>query len=236
MRSWQKDALAYARDQAPREMCGLVVDHRFVACRNIHGNPRHHFEIAPADYLAAAETGTVQALVHSHVNVSANPSAEDRVHCEASALPWYIVGLPSGTWVECHPRGYTLPLLERPFIHGAIDCWACTRDALAAYFGVEVQDFRRTDGWWHPDRAEDLYRANYARAGFVQEVDPDALQPGDMIVMALASPKPCHSGLYLGDGRMIHHPPGGLSTITPYGGYWRDITVECMRHRELIDA
>ena len=42
-----------ARDQAPREMCGLVVDHRFVACRNIHGNPRHHFEIAPADYLAA---------------------------------------------------------------------------------------------------------------------------------------------------------------------------------------
>lgn len=235
VKSWQNAAATYARQQAPNEMCGLVVDGKFWACRNIHPQPEYHFELSPEDYLAAQKAGEIQAVVHSHVNVSANPSEADKLVCEKTKLPWYIIGLPDEVWAEYQPTGYELPLEGRPFIHGIIDCYTLVQDALRTLYNVDLPDFHRYDGWWEDDRPENLYLDHLEEAGFV-EADMDDVQPGDMLLMTLASNKPNHAAIYLGDGMMIHHPPGQLSGKTKFAGYWQDIHFMTCRHKELMDA
>lgn len=35
---------------------------------------------------------------------------------------------------------------------------------------------------------------------------------------------PNHAAVYLGDGLMLHHMYGRLSSRDVYGGYWREVT------------
>lgn len=86
----------HALTQYPREACGLVVickgRERYVPCRNLaEGNDQ--FRLDPADYAAAEESGEITAVVHSHPDVSAQPSDADGVSCEASSLPWIILSV-----------------------------------------------------------------------------------------------------------------------------------------------
>ncbi|WP_405051537.1 NlpC/P60 family protein [Silvimonas sp.] len=65
---------------------------------------------------------------------------------------------------------------------------------------------------------------HFAEAGFVRVNDD--LQPGDVILMQVRSPHDAnHSAVYLGDGFMLHHLYGRLSSRDVFGGYWR----ECAR-------
>jgi len=41
---------------------------------------------------------------------------------------------------------------------------------------------------------------------------------------------PNHAGVYLGDGIMLHHLYGRLSSRDVYGGYWREVTRLTLRH------
>src|SRR5690242_1133361 len=117
-----------------------------------------HFVMHPEDYAAAEDAGEVVAIFHSHPDASCKPSEADRVGCEASRLPWHVLGWPSGQWGYCEPCGFKLPLVGRVFQHGVVDCWACVRDGLRELAGIEVQDFHRDDDWWL--RGQNLYMEN----------------------------------------------------------------------------
>ena len=87
----------------------------------------------------------------------------------------------------------------------------------------------RIDGWW--ERGENLYLKHYAEAGFYL-VDGEP-EEGDMIVMQIRSTQPNHAAVYLGDGLILHHLYGRLSSRDVYGGYWEDVTRMIMRHRDM---
>ena len=91
-----------------------------------------------------------------------------------------------------------------------------------------LPDFERHDDWWH--RGEDLYMRHYAGAGFRPLAYREAVETGDVIVMQVRAPEPNHAGIYLGDGRMLHHLHGRLSTRDVYGGYWKDVTRVILRY------
>src|SRR3546814_4028951 len=80
---------AHAVQEYPRECCGLVVlvagHEQYVPCANVALGGRH-FVMAPEDYARAEDAGEVVALVHSHPDAPAQPSAADRVACEATGL------------------------------------------------------------------------------------------------------------------------------------------------------
>ncbi|MFY2947400.1 C40 family peptidase, partial [Achromobacter ruhlandii] len=80
----------------PQECCGLVVKagrrEWYVPCRNTAAS-EEHFVMSAQDYAAAEESGRITAVVHSHPDAAALPSEADRVACEASGLPWYIVAV-----------------------------------------------------------------------------------------------------------------------------------------------
>ena len=48
--------------------------------------------------------------------------------------------------------------------------------------------------------------------------------------MQLESPVPNHAGIYLGDGVVLHHVQGRLSSRDVYGGYYQKVTAKVLKH------
>ena len=205
-------AIDHAREAFPRESCGLLVIRKgrevYWRCRNL-GVGTDQFVIHPEDYAKADEQGQIVAVVHSHPGLPPEPSQADRVACEASGLPWHIVSVPNDTWASIEPMGYVAPLVGREWSHGVLDCYALVRD------------------WYQLERGVDL--PNFARAGFAP-VDASDLQAGDCFLMQVASSVPNHAAVYLGDGLILHHLQGRLSSRDVYGGYWQKVTTHILRY------
>jgi proteasome lid subunit RPN8/RPN11 len=129
----------------PRECCGWLVEtpegQTYVSSSNNSPKPSEDFETDPHDYLFAVKTGKIVAVCHSHPDASAKPSPADRVACEASALPWYILALPGFELRKVEPHGYKAPLLGRPFVHGVHDCYSIIRDYFDQVLSIEIPDF-----------------------------------------------------------------------------------------------
>jgi cell wall-associated NlpC family hydrolase len=113
-------------------------------------------------------------------------------------------------------------LLGRRFVHGVLDCWALCRDWYAREWGVALPDPDRHDGWWD-DGTSNLYLDNLDAAGF-DIVQDGTMERGDLLLMQIRSKNqvPNHAGVYLGEGKFIHHLYGRLSTREVWGGYWRE--------------
>lgn len=222
----------HAAADHPREACGLVVvakgRERYVPCRNVAAGTEH-FVLPAEDYAAAEDIGEVVAVVHSHPDAPAAPSEADLVSCEASGLPWHILSWPADDLRTIEPSGYQAPLVGRAFAHGVLDCYTLVRDWYQRERGVLLPDFARRDDWWA--HGEDLYLQHYVEAGFerISQDQPDLA--GDVILMQLRAPVPNHAAVYLGDGLMLHHLHGRLSSRDVYGGYWQEITRCVLRHR-----
>ena len=170
------------------------------------------------------------AVVHSHPNASANPSMADRVGCERSALPWLVLGWPSGVVKEVSPEGWQAPYKGREFVHGVLDCYTLIQDWYRRELALDLPDFDREDDWW--DRGQDLYMANFAAAGFVR-VDGAVPQRHDVLLMQVRANVANHGAVYLGDGVILHHLWGRLSCEDVYGGYWQRHTLALLRHGSL---
>lgn len=223
-------AVEHATEEMPRESCGLLVIRRgrevYFPCRNIAVGT-DNFCLHPEDYASAEEWGDIIGVVHSHPYHSPEPSQADRVACEASGLPWYIVSLPNEQWSELYPTGYSAPLVGRQWSHGVLDCYAIIRDWYKHERGIALPNFERHDDWWH--RGENLYLENYEKAGF-RRVTDGSLQVGDVIIMQVQSPVPNHAAVYIGDDMILHHIQNRLSTRDVYGGYWRKNTTHIVRY------
>lgn len=233
---------AHAERAFPAESCGLVIvakgRERYVPCTNA-ARGTEHFILPAEDYAAAEDLGAVVAVVHSHPNVPAQPSQADLVSCESSGLPWHIVRVDleggaarAGELVSIEPSGYRAPLVGRNFAHGVLDCYQLIVDWYQEERGVTLMQFARADGWWD-DGASDLYTEGFPRAGFVRIAEGDQPQVGDVILMQIRSANgvPNHAAIYLGDGLMLHHLHGRLSSRDVYGGIWADYTRAILRYQ-----
>lgn len=234
---------AHAAEAFPRECCGLVTvikgRERYVPCTNA-AQGTEHFVLPAEEYAAAEEKGEILAIVHSHPNAPAQPSQADRVACEASGLPWHIVrvglvdGAPqAGEMVMIEPCGYQAPLVGREFSHGVLDCYQLIVDWYARERGITLKQFARPDGWWD-DGKSDLYTEGFPQAGFRKLAEGEPVEVGDVILMQIRSKNmvPNHAAIYLGDGLMLHHLYGRLSSRDQYGGMWSEATRAILRYQQ----
>ncbi|PVZ19917.1 MULTISPECIES: C40 family peptidase [unclassified Pseudomonas] len=231
---------AHAAEVYPRECCGLVLKigrkQRYLPCENTAAQATEEFCIAPGAYAAAEDQGEIIAVVHSHPDATSRPSPRDLAMCEASGLPWHILSWPEGDLRTIVPAGST-PLLGRPFVHGAWDCWQVCADWYQREMGVEFPAYDREDGWWERADGPSHYEDRYADAGFVRVDQP---KRGDLVVMTIGrTVHPNHAGIYLGSDPglpgedsavhgagpfLLHHLYGRPSEIIIYGGPWFDRT------------
>lgn len=225
----------------PHEACGLVS--AFPSGLELRAYPNaitgakghDRFALPPTAWADVEEEGgTVLAVWHSHPDASAQPSEADRVACTASGVPWLVVGFPSRVILGCDP-GYRAPLLGREFSHGVLDCYTLIQDHFQS-LGITLPHYERADDWW--TAGQDLYRANFANAGFVQA--PGPMRPNDVLLMAINSPVPNHAAVLVREGTILHHLWGRLSCEDVYLGhgqrssYWQRHTTHVLRHRSLV--
>ncbi len=93
--------LAEAERADPCECCGILLGEgdaiaEILPARNVHSDPRSHFEIDPqvlVDCHRAARTGGLQVLgyYHSHPNGLAEPSATDRAMAASDGAIWAVI-------------------------------------------------------------------------------------------------------------------------------------------------
>jgi len=220
---------AHVITELPREGCGVlhVVDGQtlFHACRNI-AEGTDNFAIHPEDYAAAESMGEIVGIVHSHPNGPAEFSQADRVACEASGLPWYLVTCPEEAWAYMEPSGYIAPLVGRVWAHGVLDCYSIIRDWYKQERGITLPDFERHDDWWH--KGGNLYVENFSKAGFERVFDGP--QVGDVLLMQVLAKVPNHAAVYIGDNKILHHLHGRLSCRDVIGGYWSKNTTHILRY------
>jgi proteasome lid subunit RPN8/RPN11 len=230
----RKQALAHAVEHYPNESCGLIIvvkgRRRYWPCQNQAETPDEHFIIDPLDYAAAEDQGEVIAVVHSHPKSNPAPSQADRVACEKSGLPWHIVNPLTEQWGYCEPEGFELPYVGREFSFGVVDCWTLVRDFYQREYGIALHDYDRRYGFWL--RGDNMYVDNLPNEGF-RPIPVEQVQPGDLILMQLASPLPNHAAIYLGDQLILHHIQCRLSSRDVYGrGYYANNTVSGYRHED----
>jgi proteasome lid subunit RPN8/RPN11 len=227
----QKQALEHAKADFPNESCGLVAvvkgRKRYFPCRNLATTPDEHFILDAQDYAAVEDQGEIVAVIHSHPKTNPTPSQADRVACEKSGLPWYVVNPQTEQWGYCEPNGFELPYVGREFAFGVVDCYSLCRDWYKREFGLDLKDYDRRDQFWL--KGENLYMDNFASEGF-HRIPINELQYGDAILMQLQSPLPNHAAIYLGDQLILHHVQGRLSSRDLYGGYYLKSTVCAVRH------
>lgn len=231
--SIKEQALEQAKAEFPAESCGLVAvvkgRRRYFPCRNLAETPDEHFVLDPLQYAEVEDQGEIVAVVHSHPKTNHAPSQADRVACEKSGLPWHIVNPQTEQWGYCEPAGFELPYVGREFVFGIVDCYSLCRDWYKREFGLDLKDYDRRDQFWLKN--ENLYIDNFANEGF-HHVPVEELQYGDAILMQLQSPLPNHAAIYIGDGQILHHLQGRLSSRDLYGldSYYGKSTACVLRH------
>lgn len=252
MRAKTIDAIkAHAVAVYPEESCGLVIKQGkkevYQPCDNVHPEPKEGFRIRDNDYGVAMETGEVLAVVHSHPDASNKPSEGDLVMIEEMQIPWLIVSVykdlldggkvVAGDVLKIDPSEYEAPLEGRMFYHGVLDCYTLVRDYYKRVLSQELPNFDREDGWWEDMKGPNLYLENFEKAGFTTV--PGGLrdiQEHDVVLMEIQTSKPVngpnHAAIYVGDGKILHHLHGRLSSKDVYGGYWQNVTRCVIRHKE----
>ena len=224
--NWRYKALHHAQQEDPKESCGLLLNikgkQRYHPCRNLSMTDHQCFIIDPEDYVKADNLGDIVAVVHSHPLTPPNPSQADKVSCEASGLPWYIVNPNTEQWGYLEPCGYEAPLLGRQWVWGITDCWSLVRDWYKENKNIELRD------WDRPTTPEEflknpLFEQCAWRTGFRKLRYDERLENGDVLAMSILGNGLNHVAIFI-NGDVLHHLTDRLSCIEPYSEWLQKCT------------
>ena len=216
--NWKEEALVHAKDQDPKESCGLLLNirgkERYFPCRNLSMTSHQCFILDPEDYVKADSIGDITAVIHSHPTTPPTASQADQISCEQSKLPWHIVNPKTETWGYCEPCGYNPPLLGRPWVWGVTDCWSLVRDWYKQEKNIILRD------WDRPTTPEEflknpMFELCAKDTGFRMLSATEKLEVGDLLFMSIMSSGLNHVAIYLGDN-VLHHLTDRLSCREPY--------------------
>ena len=238
--TWKYKALLHAKREDPRESCGLLLNvkgkERYYPCRNLSITDNQCFIIDPEDYVKADNVGEIIAVVHSHPITPPEPSQADRISCEHSKLPWYIVNPKTEQWGECKPEGYVPDILGRQWVWGITDCWALVRDWYKREKSINLIMGTRPatpeEFIENPMSEENGDGHNFLlQAGFRLLEPNEKLENGDVLLMSILAKGLNHAAIFL-DGDVLHHLADRLSCREPYSEWLLKCTGKRYRYAQ----
>ena len=230
--NWKEAALAHAKDQDPKESCGLLLNikgkERYYPCRNLSMTAFQCFIIDPEDYIRADNTGDIIAVIHSHPVTPPVPSQSDKVACEQSGLVWHIVNPKTESWGYLEPTGYKAPILGREWAWGVTDCYTLVRDWYKEKLNINLID------WDRPTTLEEfnknpMFEKCAEETGFRELRSDEKLINGDLLFMSILSNNLNHVAIFV-DGDVLHHLTDRLSCIEPYSEWLLKCTGKRLRY------
>lgn len=129
-------------------------------------------------------------------------------------------------WVEPY---IGLPFLEHGRSRDGVDCWGLVRLVLAEKFGVCVPSY--VDEYTSAADQDEVGRLIRGEMGPWVEVPSDQAAAGDVALLRIKG-QPCHVGLVVASGWMLHVEQGIDSVLDRYGGpRWGRRLVGIYRHQ-----
>ena len=232
--TWKQDALVHAKDQDPKESCGLLIDvkgkEKYYPCKNLSSYSQQCFIIDPEDYAKAEDSGKVLAVIHSHPVTPPVASQADMISCEESGLVWHIVNPKTEQWGFYKPSGYKPPLIGRHWVWGITDCWSLVRDWYKEKLGITLRD------WDRPTTPEQfiknpMFEKCAWRTGFRQLRPEEKLENGDLLFMSIMATGLNHVAIFL-DGDVLHHLADRISCKEPYNQWLLKCTGMRLRYAQ----
>lgn len=237
------DAKIHAIREFPKESCGIVTAEKYIPCENVHIEPDKHFRIDPAYFLRSEkENGKSLAIIHSHVEGPDYPSMVDMQTQQDMAVPWGIILVKEGEAKDPFWFGDQLPippLVGRKFRSGIADCYSIVRDWYRLHTDILLPNYPRDPSWW--TNGPSMPDTFFEEAGFYEvlrspgEKDVLKMKEGDLILAKVASKVTNHTGIYLGNGLIVHHMVDKISCREPIGPRMHRI-VRVGRHKDLHHA
>ena len=127
-------------------------------------------------------------------------------------------------WVETY---IGLPFKEHGRTRDGVDCWGLVRLVLADRFDIRLPAY--VTGYASTEDAADI--AGLIRGEMGPWVETPEARPGDAVLMRLRA-QPCHVGLVVARGWMLHVEDGIDSCLERYdGARWSRRVVGVFRYR-----
>jgi len=232
------EIVRHAEEVFPEECLGIIHNDKYVRLKNVDLDPEKHFAMSNADMDRYLEDPLLEAIVHSHPDGPIHPSCGDMRAQIDVGIPYVIAAHhPMTGWVHLELGDHLLDweLEGRPFCHGIFDCFALLRSWWWQKQNRLFPDFVRQDRWW--EKGENLYVDHFRQYGFVEMkgLSLSEAKAGDIFTFKLDFKTEQHALVYNGDGRVYHHMPGQLSTVTA-AEVWANRAARWLRHESMIEA
>jgi len=230
--TWKDQALVHAKEQDPKESCGLLLNIRgkekYHPCQNLALTSHQCFIMNPEDYVAADSLGEIIAIIHSHPITPPVASEADKISCEQSNLPWHIVNPKTEQWGFCEPTGYKPEIIGQPWVWGISDCWSLVRRYYKEKLNIELRDWERP---LTPEEfeAEPMFDRCAWRTGFRELRNEEKLENNDLLFMSVGGTGLNHVAIFL-DGDVLHHFRDRLSCKEPYNPWLLKCTGKRLRY------
>ncbi len=106
-------------------------------------------------------------------------------------------------------------LVGRQWEYGQADCFTIVRDWFKLQ-GIELPDYERPES---TETCESIFLDQAEVIGF-EEVALQTRQPGDVLIMRIATRTPMHAAVLLPDERILHQRRNSLSAVVPLNRYY----------------
>ena len=124
--------------------------------------------------------------------------------------------------------------LGRRYLDGRHDCYGLVRDFYRREYGLTLRNYARPVGFDHSGLL--LLTDNFRREGFEIVNTPIALlEPGDGLLMMLASRQVNHVGVYIGERRFLHHLYQRPSSAEMLDPRWQQRLSLIVRHPDVTE-
>ena len=227
------EILKYCFEKYPEEACGVILNQKgtlkWIPCENVAEDKENSFKISAVDYASLSLQGDIYAIVHSHPDESCDPSEKDKKASEHLKVPYHIYSIPSGEKHVYTPSISIAPYIGRVYEFGVTDCWTLVRDYYLQEFKYTLPMIEFDEEFY--DKGIDYFGNNMEAWGGFEVSTP---QVGDVVLFKIMNDIENHCGVYIGEGKYIHHMRDRLSCTDSIYSSWGKYITRYIRCKKLF--
>lgn len=207
----------------------ITLDDELHILDNIANDPENYFEVELGDL-----HNQLKYLIHSHTFRDGDNALKFEGHMVDPRMPskmdmqlQLLLDIEFGI-LSCNGREVSdilwypdlnHPILNNEYISGIHDCYSIIRRWYYQNKNIILDEHPRDFLWWNDN--PDIY-LNCFKYGW-EEINVNDMDIGDMLIFRIGRYE-SHGGLYIGDGKFIHHMNRQLSRTENLSGWMKRLS------------